>query len=130
MIIRKFWGGTYEYRAPETYFLHFNPFISECWSLGVLLYILVSEKYPFGYGAELRTSDGMEKHYYSMLTKDWNVNERIQNDNLLYSLLCQLLNPEPLERISIEQILVHPWFGRSKIKSAKIRKIFGKCFND
>lgn len=113
MIIRKFWGGTYEYRAPEAYFTNFNPFISECWSLGVLLYILVSVKYPFGHGAELRTSTGMEKHYYNMLTKNWQVNDQIKNDTLLYSLLCQLLNPEPLERISIQQIIVHSWFVKS-----------------
>ncbi|KAH7645632.1 testis-specific serine/threonine-protein kinase 3 [Dermatophagoides farinae] len=104
--------GTLEYKAPET--LHraipFNPFIADCFSLGVLIYTLVTMEFPFGSGSELRTTAGLRHLYDNIQKKQWQPNHLIKANRKLYSFLKQLLNPDIDERITAEQALIHPWF--------------------
>ncbi|KAH9413266.1 hypothetical protein DERP_012977 [Dermatophagoides pteronyssinus] len=104
--------GTLEYKAPET--LHraapFNPFIADCFSLGVLIFTLVTMEFPFGSGSDLRTTAGLQRLYEDIQNKQWQPNHLIKADRKLYSLLKQLLNPDIDERITVEQALMHPWF--------------------
>ncbi|OTF71019.1 serine/threonine-protein kinase-like protein, partial [Euroglyphus maynei] len=110
--------GTLEYKAPET--LHraapFNPFIADCFSLGVLIYTLVTMEFPFGSGSDLRTTAGLQRLHDNIQKKQWHSNHLIKANRKLYSLLKQLLNPDIDERITAEQALVHSWFDGFKGK--------------
>jgi serine/threonine protein kinase len=103
--------GTIEYQSPEALLpVHwFDPFVSDCFSLGVLLYTMTTLKFPFGSGEKYRSNEGRERLKQKIIDKDWDLPESLQNDERLYSLLKQLLNPDPSERIRSSQILSHPW---------------------
>ncbi|UXI22848.1 hypothetical protein NH340_JMT08791 [Sarcoptes scabiei] len=104
--------GTIEYKAPETLFCNkpYNPLIADCFSLGVLIYTMLTYEFPFGFGPELRTPEGLQKLHEEICHKNWSLNDDLENDRRLYSLLRQLLNPDIDERITIEQVIHHPWF--------------------
>jgi len=102
--------GTEQYMAPEVlpcgsgageYTLK-----ADCWSLGVILYIILSGAMPFVKGRE----DGMSLH------------DQISNGSFIFyghlfhkisqealDLIKRLLTPNPEERLSIEDTLNHPW---------------------
>lgn len=105
--------GTMEYRAPELLLFHstnsFNSFQTDCFSMGVLLYTLITLKFPFSFGQELRTIFGIQQQYKNIWEKNWPLTEEIIDNLSLYSLLKQLLNPDPAERITALQALHHPW---------------------
>lgn len=85
--------------------------ISDCFSLGVLLYVMVTHEFPFGSGNDIRTNEGLQIHYDDVTRKKWKPIGAIQTDLKLYHLLCQLLNPEVKERITARQALVQAWLA-------------------
>ena len=103
--------GTLEYKAPETILatVPYNPLISDCYSLGVLLYVMVTHQFPFGSGEEIRTPIGLTTLHNDIINKKWQMDDTIQKDHQLCSLLSQLLNPDLKERITVRQAFVHPW---------------------
>lgn len=108
-------GGTFEYKAPECLGRSalFDPFVADIFSLGVLLYTLVTHEFPFGGNDDIRSESVTNAIKAKMSEKKWVVNEDISHDTLLHSLLRQMLNPETLERITAHQVLVHPWLTKT-----------------
>jgi PAS domain S-box-containing protein len=88
--------GSPAYSAPEM--LLGNNYAGkpvDIWSLGVLLYLMVSSKLPF---------DCLQK----ILACEW-----VQPDNVsdaCKDLLSRMMVVDPLARSTIQDILVHPWF--------------------
>lgn len=111
IIVASFFKFVLLYKAPEAMLCRkaYNPLISDCFSLGVLLYVMVTHEFPFGSGNEIRTSEGLQMHYEDVVRKKWKPTGIIQNDLKLYHLLCQLLNPDVKERITARQALVQAW---------------------
>lgn len=104
--------GTLEYKAPETLLCNapFDPFIADCFSLGVLLFTLVTLEFPFGCGPELRSNNGLLRLHRDIQRKRYHhISHEIRNDRKLMSLVKQLLNPDTLERITAKQTLAHQW---------------------
>lgn len=114
--------GTLEYRAPETLMNSqpFDPFIADCFSLGVMLYALVTLEFPFFVRNHSRMSyEGILQLYNDMKRKNWASQGEVSKDRRLFSLLKQLLNPDIDERITADQILHHPWFKERPENTAK-----------
>lgn len=101
--------GTMEYRAPETFIHSINSFQTDCFSMGVLLYSMVTLMFPFGFGSKLRTITGIKQQYDDINRKNWTLANKIPMNSSLFSLLKQLLNPDPMERITARQALKHSW---------------------
>ena len=91
----------------------YNPLAADCFSLGVLCYVMFTHEFPFGSGDEIRTKAGLSIHYDEVMAKKWKPTGMIADDRKLYNLLRQLLNPDVQERITANQALVHPWIGQS-----------------
>ena len=108
--------GTLEYKAPEILICTtpYNALISDCFSLGVLLYVLVTHQFPFGSGDDIRTTSGLKAFYNGITQKAWQPNDIIARQYRLHCLLCQLLNPDIKERISAAQALEHQWIVEYK----------------
>lgn len=108
-------GGTEPYRAPETYQQIYDPFSADCFSMGVVLYQMLTNEFPFGVRPYMHTPVTIAKRLKKISKKRWTVTSNIARTPELYNLLRQLLNPDPLERITAKQILVQNWIKESNI---------------
>lgn len=110
--------GTLAYSPPEVLQgrPHYGP-PRDVWSLGVLLYILLTGKYPFGSQANSKTKAKIlnEEPDYT--------NPRILP--LAKDLICKILCKDPTKRITLDGIKNHPWVsGASSVlfKNTAIRR--------
>ena len=94
-------AGTLGYLAPEI--LEKKPYgtSSDIWSLGCLLYAMLTVALPFPIEKKSRASDVDYNH----LDLDYlNISVNCKD------LLSQLLTKDPERRLTIEQVLAHPFF--------------------
>ncbi|EAX90279.1 CAMK family protein kinase [Trichomonas vaginalis G3] len=92
--------GTFVYSSPEM--LRGIPYTQsiDIWSCGILLYLMVTGTFPFA-------SEDQRELKQDICFKDPQIPTSISQD--CRDLLLKLLTKEPSERITIEEIAVHPW---------------------
>ena len=111
--------GKPNYIAPEVMenTTSFNPQVSDVWSLGVMLFIMLTGVPPVSAAYELDDryrvicDGGLEA-----ILKQWNFHLSKDAVHLLY----HLLRPKPSERLTVNEIIDHPW---TKKKSQTVMKI-------
>ena len=100
--------GTISYVAPEV--LQSKPYNKsvDLWSVGVIIYLLLSGFLPFD--DENSESEIIKQTIENEVTFDSSVWENISQEakDLIRSLLCK----EPDKRISIKEVLEHPWIDK------------------
>jgi len=92
--------GTYEYMAPEIVRKKAYDYRVDIWSLGVLLYELVHREAPYK-GRSL--PEIINSFANTTLTFDASIQPEVKD------LIGQILKIDPTERISLTEILSHPW---------------------
>jgi calcium-dependent protein kinase len=95
--------GTSYYIAPEV--LN-GDYTSSCdmWSLGVVVYMLLSGTAPFGGSDDNQILSSVMKHEYSLTGERWaNISDDAKD------FIRKLLDPDPETRFTAEQALEHPW---------------------
>jgi len=108
----KSYVGTPVYMAPEVLAMGHQKSESrgytskaDCWSMGVILFVLLSGKHPFRKGDEL-IQQIMNGKMRSMTGTLW---DKVSNTGK--NLVKALLHTDPEKRLSAEQVLQHPWFS-------------------
>ncbi|CAK9140882.1 unnamed protein product [Ilex paraguariensis] len=94
--------GTEEYVAPEIILGKGHDFAVDWWCLGVVLYEMLYGRTPF------RGADRKET-FFRILTKS---PELVGEKTALRDLIGKLLEKDPTQRISLEEIKGHPFFRR------------------
>lgn len=93
--------GTLAYVAPEVLSRHYDAFKADIWSLGCILYVMLTCRFPFGSttGDELkeRINNGAFNTMPSTVPPD------------ARDLVAKMLHPEPEKRIGLTQIREHPF---------------------
>jgi len=132
--------GTPMYMAPEIILNSkkdgYKGFPVDIWSAGIALYIMLSGMLPFSYrksdsdNKEMNNSLSLSKHHnnnyelqYSIINKNPRKIKKISSE--AKDLLKGLLNKDPNKRLTIEEILNHPWL--KKEKNCKKYKLFTKA---
>ena len=121
----KEYSGTLPYMSPQILRLHcndtfgkkldklreYNPFQSDCWALGVCLYIMITAKYPFDFKNE--TFSDYEECYKNMMNRKYQITEDIRKkySKDCLDLIFQLLDPKPETRLSAKIVLTHKWLN-------------------
>ena len=132
--------GTPMYMAPEIILNSkkggYKGFPVDIWSAGIALYIMLSGTLPFSYknnreknegdisgnGISLSNNNNYELQY-SIINKNPKKIKKISSE--ARDLLNGLLNKDPTKRLTIDEILNHPWL--KKDKKIKKYKLFTKA---
>ncbi|KAJ9443450.1 CBL-interacting serine/threonine-protein kinase 3 [Diplonema papillatum] len=101
--------GTLRYAAPELFRGHFNgelydDFMSDIWSLGVCLYVMLAGVFPFSTG-----KNTTERDIFELLETMEEVEMPSNCSPEAVSLLSKLLQKNPANRIDIRDIPFDPW---------------------
>ena len=83
------------------------------WGLGIVLFELLTGRQPFLAKSAKRTEQNivqMKPNFYKLKEKPWNLTSNAKD------LLEQLLQKDPLKRISLEEAMQHPWFTEKSKK--------------
>lgn len=94
--------GSENYRAPEASGKHWKNFAADkadVWSLGVTLFIMITGYYPY-----YRANN-------SWIAEDLSVLNKLCRDELCYDLVASMLQIQPSNRPSIDEVLDHSWFN-------------------
>ncbi|KAI2811642.1 Kinase-like [Blomia tropicalis] len=95
--------GSAAYVAPEVLKAQpYNAIESDVWSMGVVLFVLVQNRLPFG-------DRDTKKLLASQLERKYKFMKNISRQ--LRDLIEQHLDPNPTTRASMETVLAHEWFG-------------------
>jgi len=111
---KKLVGSSY-YIAPEVLSKHYNE-KCDLWSCGVIMYILLSARPPFGGQDDEEIMERVSTGEYDLESPPFN---KLSSNAL--DLIKKLLTMDYNERISAEQALNHPWF-----KANKSQELFNK----
>jgi serine/threonine protein kinase len=110
-------AGTYEYLSPEKIFpdkrKSFGGFKSDIWSLGTILFVLLFAKFPW--------SKRERKEFIDIKLNthpELNFPERAGVSQEGRYLIKAMLEQDPEKRISLEDILLHPWMKESPVAFA------------
>jgi len=100
--------GTLDYLAPEMILELGHDKSLDIWSLGVLIYELLTGKAPFAPGSDLKDQKDKQK-----VLEENVVNVRIQFPNdfpqMAKDLLSKILKKNPVQRVGLEEIKQHSW---------------------
>ena len=88
----------------KNYELHYNPFVADVWSMGVLLYCMINRGYPFMDNDRMLDQQMAHKIRFS---KKISFAPGPQLNDLLY----HLLDPNVESRIKMPALMVHPWIA-------------------
>jgi serine/threonine protein kinase len=103
--------GTYEYMSPELLQKKSYDYTVDIWGLGILLFELMHGYSPY-------RAKKIEDIYSNIVHKRMKISSRCSKE--VKDLLQRILKIKPAERISIEDILRHPWVLRySKLQKLK-----------
>ena len=98
--------GSPSYAAPEILKgFPYDGFKTDIWCCGIILYAMLCGYLPFD-------GDDNQEIFQSIVDGDLEFPNFLEDDSI--DLLLRLLNPEPKERISIEEIKYHPFYLKGK----------------
>ena len=108
-IQRKLVGSSY-YIAPEVLKKHYDE-KCDLWSCGVILYILLSGRPPFGGENDKEIMERVALGKYDLQSSPFN---KVSKSGI--DLIQKLLIMDPKKRISAQDAFLHPWFKENKSK--------------
>ena len=96
--------GTLEYCAPEIIYQRPYSFEIDIWALGVILYRMICGDLIFEYDDKDKVAFSIAKREISYHHRQWS-----KASAEVMDLLKKMLVKEPSKRISIEEVMRHPW---------------------
>lgn len=115
--------GTPAYLAPEVILTTkgqtYNGKSADIWSCGVVLFVMLTGSYPFERSDDKKNPQRLQKMIKRILAVDYAFPPSVSVSAELQDLLTKILNPDPLKRIQISEILEHPWFCTNLPKGVK-----------
>ncbi|KAJ6222725.1 hypothetical protein RDWZM_001270 [Blomia tropicalis] len=112
--------GTRHYMAPEVIRCgidgnsnEYVPFSADIWSLGVSLYIMLMQEFPYDIPRKGRKYDELLKLMKNGVVHAKEIKKKFES-NKLAQLLCGMLEYEPNKRFTISEVVSSPWINNNK----------------
>ena len=102
-------GSSY-YIAPEVLSRNYTE-KCDLWSCGVIMYILLTGRPPFGGSNDEEIISRIKRGKYDLVKYPWGIISKEAKD-----LMKCLIEQNPSKRLSAEQALKHPWFELSSMR--------------
>ena len=84
--------------------------MADIWSCGIILYAILFGRYPF---------NAQDRDYArKIVNANYDIPADVSVNPECVDLLLRILVPDPSERLSIEDIKMHPWFQRDLPRGA------------
>lgn len=115
--------GTSYYIAPEVLYTDYDE-KCDVWSIGVIMYILLSGKPPFDGEADKEICRKVKEGKYSLAGEEWDEISLEAKD-----LLKKLLTYDPRKRVSCAQALQHEWFALKVEKDTDAKQTLSALHN-
>ena len=103
-------GSSY-YIAPEVLSRNYTE-KCDLWSCGVIMYILLTGRPPFGGSDDEKILSKVKKGKFDLVKYPWSIISNEAKD-----LIKKLIEIDPNKRLSAEDALQHPWFELTKLKA-------------
>ena len=104
----KSYCGTPNYMAPELkQRCHYNAFDIDMYALGVMLFVVVQAGYPFDAQDDKKALEQAIKQKPDI---QWNNDSKLSDS--CHALICGLLEPSASKRMSMRDLIAHPWFAK------------------
>lgn len=97
--------GSIHYAAPEVFERRYDGTKIDVWSLGVILYVMLTGATPFNYDPDGEHTD-MNIWWKMLKAAKYPLPDELSAE--AKDLISQMLQPEPRKRISLEKIWQHP----------------------
>lgn len=113
--------GSAAYVAPEVLkAVPYNPMLADCWSMGVVLYVMVNNALPF------EDSD-LNKMLTCQLSRRWSYNPKVEKQlsAQVKDLINSLLEPNVALRLSTGKTLRHQWLAGVENTTPKLPDLPG-----
>lgn len=108
--------GTPTYVAPEVITGQVYGKAVDMWSVGVILYILLSGSVPFDDESEIKLFKKIARGDYDLSYEEWQAISEEAKD-LIRGLMCV----DPKRRLTAEQALCHPWWALEELNSTVLQ---------
>ncbi|GLC37612.1 hypothetical protein PLESTB_001667900 [Pleodorina starrii] len=107
--------GTLTYMAPEVLVNRDGKYdgkVADIWSCGVMLYVMFYGRYPFEVpaGAAMPKATEILSMLDNMVRQKYELPAKVEVSEPGKDLLKKMLLPDPKERITLEDVMKHPWF--------------------
>ena len=102
--------GSAYYIAPEVLDRNYTE-KCDLWSCGVIMYILLTGRPPFGGNTDMEIMQKIKSCKYDLTKYPWGIVSKEAKD-----LIKDLLQLNPGQRLSAEKALKHPWFSTKQVK--------------
>ncbi|XP_043925722.1 testis-specific serine/threonine-protein kinase 1-like [Protopterus annectens] len=120
-LLSKTFCGSAAYTAPEV-LLHipYEPKVSDIWSMGVILFVMVFNSMPYD-DSNVKKMVRIQKAHKVVFPRY----ERVTSE--CKALITSILHPDVMKRLTIEEILVHPWMQCTKHERVDNGQKDGEC---
>lgn len=98
--------GSIAFLSPEIVSQEPHSHSTDIWSLGIILYIMLTGCFPF-----IHTSAGMTMHNIKLKAINFRQQCWMGVSDPAKDLVSKLLHKDPYQRIDIQSILNHPWLN-------------------
>jgi len=120
----KYRVGSPYYMAPEMINRNFT-FKSDCWSIGVILFEMMTGKHPFDGKTQEEIFERIQRGEY-----DLHLLEKQKCSEEVKDLIKKLIVLNPPERLSVQKALEHPWLKIFVEKEKKLNTVIDKAIID
>lgn len=108
--------GTWAYWAPEILRRQLYDYSVDLWSVGVILYIMLSGVHPFDPDGQSSDAQIVERILRAEFTFDEEYWGHVSTQ--ARDVICHLIHMDPGQRYTCEQLLRHPWVAGTDVSSS------------